>query len=225
MASIRTVHFRNSYIYHIFNRGVERRNLFLSSRDRERFIMLLEYYRFAKNPKSFSHYLNLPLQERKRFQNSLHTLPQAVDILSYCLMPNHFHLLVRQNTNHGIIQTVSNIANSYAKYFNIKQKRVGPLFQGPFKAVLIESDEQLIHVSRYIHLNPVISGIIDEKELCKYPWSSLPTYAESNQSNWVEVKTVLSHFHTRDSYRVFIQDQIKYGKELDKIKHLIIEEV
>ncbi len=225
MGSPRSVNFRNDYIYHVFNRGVERRNLFLSTRDSERFIMLLEYYRFLDIPKSFSHYLNLSIEERQIYYDTIQKLPLTIDILAYCLMPNHFHLLVRQKGDLGIIKAISNIANGYAKYFNAKNKRVGPLFQGPFKAVRIESDEQLLHVSRYIHLNPVVSGIIPEKELLSYPWSSLSSYVGKQPSRWVEERTVLSHFKNCQEYLTFVCDQISFAKELQKIKHIILEDV
>lgn len=225
MASKRPIYFRTGYIYHVFNRGVERRNLFQSTRDRERFVLLLEYYRFADIPKSFSHYLNLSLEEHKKYSKTLQSLPHAIDILAYCLMPNHFHLLLRQQNDHGIIEAISNISNGYAKYFNTKYQRVGPLFQGPFKAVRIESDEQLLHVSRYIHLNPVVSGVISESKLFTYPWSSLATYLGTHPRPWVENHTVLEYFRNIEAYREFVNDQVAYGKELEKIKHLTLEEV
>jgi len=225
MASIRKIRFVNQHIYHIFNRGVERRNIFLSSRDRNRFVQLLQYYRFANIPKSFSHYLKLSIPERSLYSDAMQKLPALIDMLGYCLMPNHFHLLIRQRRDHGVKEVLSNICNGYAKYFNTKNTRVGPLFQGPFQAVRIETDEQLVHVSRYIHLNPVVSGIVDSKELYAYPWSSLPIYIGKQAGNWIEIQTVLSFFKSQMKYRTFISDQIALGKEFEKIKHLILEDV
>jgi len=223
MSSVRKIRFLNQQIYHVFNRGVERRNIFLSSRDRERLVQLLEYYRFANIPKSYSHFLNLSIPERALYYDALHKHSLIIDILAYCLMPNHFHLLVRQQRNHGVQEALSNISNGYAKYFNIKRTRVGPLFQGPFQAVRVETEEQLLHVSRYIHLNPVVSGVVDTKELFAYPWSSLPVYVGGQSHEWVEDKIVLSYFKNRAAYRVFVEDQIAFGKELEKIKHLVLE--
>lgn len=225
MASPRSIVFRNGYLYHVFNRGVERRPIFLSKRDRERFVSLLEYYRCDHIPKSYSHFLALSLAERTAFRQTLELKPKAVDILAYCLMPNHFHLLVRQNTNNGIHQFLSNIANAYAKYFNTKRHRVGPLYQGPFKAVFVETDEQLIHLSRYIHINPVVSGVIDLKHLATYPWSSLPVYIEEGKPSFVTTQLILGHFKNHSAYSRFVIDQVEYAKELEKIKHLSLEEV
>ena len=112
-------------------------------------------------------------------------------------------------------------ANSYTKYFNTKHERVGPLMQGLFKSVWVEDDEQLIHLSRYIHINPVASFIIDEKELESYQWSSLPEYLAT--SGFCEMQTVLSQFKTVHAYRKFIHDHISYAKDLEKIKHLTFE--
>lgn len=151
--------------------------------------------------------------------------PFAIDILAYCLMPNHFHLLVRQNVQEGIHDFLSNVSNGYAKYFNTKRQRVGPLYQGPFKAVYVETDEQLMHLSRYIHINPVVSGIITIEDLDVYPWSSFPDYLGKVKTSFVTTLPVLSQFKTSSSYRAFVYDQVGYGKELEQIKHLVLEEV
>lgn len=92
-------------------------------------------------------------------------------------MPNHFHLLLKQTKENGISKLVANFQNSYTRYFNLKNERVGPLFQGVFKALRVKTDEQLIHVSRYIHLNPYSSSVIKSfEELKRYPWSSVEEY-------------------------------------------------
>jgi len=139
-------------IYHIFNRGVAALPIYLTSRSYLRFLDLVDYYRLSNTPFSFSKLLSLPREEREnllarlRKENAIH-----IEILVFCLMPNHFHFLLKQITDNGISTFMRNLQNSYAKYFNIKNERAGPLFQSMFKAVRIETDEQLLHVSRYIH--------------------------------------------------------------------------
>ncbi len=137
-------------------------------------------------------------------------------------MPNHFHFLIRQLKENGISKFMSQISNSFTKYFNTKYNRVGPLFQGAFKAVLIESDEQLIHVSRYIHLNPIVSGLV--KNLEDYRWSSylecikpIDTFCSTNE--------ILGFFtpDERKRYKEFVEAQIDYGRKLEKIKHQLID--
>ena len=137
-------------------------------------------------------------------------------------MPNHFHFLIRQLKENGISKFMSQISNSYTKYFNTKYNRIGPLFQGAFKAVLIESDEQLIHVSRYIHLNPVVSGLI--KNLEDYRWSSYLEYIKPNDT-FCSINEILGFFtpNERKRYKEFVEAQIDYGRKLEKIKHQLID--
>src|SRR3989344_7863223 len=161
--------FETAGFYHIYNRGVEKRQIFLTERDYERFLQTLYYYQFSGPKPKFSN--------KYRFKNKeFDKNPKIVDLLAFCLMPNHFHLLIKQLGDGGTQEFLSKIANSYTKYFNTKHKRVGPLFQGQFKAVLIESDEQLIHVSRYIHLNPFVSELVSD--LTIFPYSSYKYFLE-----------------------------------------------
>ncbi len=214
-------------IYHVFNRGVAALPIFLSFKDHLRILDLIEYYRFSNTPFSFSQLMGLPKEERERIliglkkKNSIH-----VEILAYCLMPNHFHLLLKQVTKRGISIFMTNLQNSYAKYFNIKNERVGPLFQSMFKAVRIENDEQLVHISRYIHLNPSTAYIVDPKNLQDYKWLSLGTYLDENfdkNSSFVNPEIVLDLFKNRQDYLKFILDQASYQRELNKIKHLTFD--
>ena len=112
------------------------------------------------------------------------------------------------------------LLNSYVHYINVKHKRIGPLFAGRYKNVLIETDEQLMHVSRYIHLNPLVSGITGN--LNEYPWSSYASYF-SGGDLLCEPVPVLAMLGGTGKYRQFVEDQKNYGKELEKIKHLIID--
>lgn len=225
MASPRPIQLVNDYTYHVFNRGVERRQLFLNNKEYQRFVDLIDYYRFENVPMSFSHYVNLPKDQHISVLEKLHKSPAAIDILAYCLMPNHFHLITTQKSDHGITRTLANVSNGYAKYFNKKHKRVGPLYQGAFRAIRIETEDQLVHISRYIHINPVVSGIIAESQLETYPWSSLPEYLGTSSRAITSTEYVMADFSTQSNYKKFIHDQISYAKELEKIKHLAMEDV
>ncbi len=224
MASKRGLLFVNDYVYHIFNRGVECRPLFTTNQEYDRFVMLLGFYRYQKLTLSFSHYRLLSASDRDGFMKKLGDTPHSIDILAYALMPNHFHLLVRQRQENAITQTLANISNSYAKYFNIKHHRVGPLYQGPFKAVHVETDQQLIHLSRYIHINPVVVGAMTQEELLSSARTSFPEYLGQSETSFTDIKPILSHFVSKESYKKFVFDQVAYGKELEKIKHLSFEE-
>src|SRR3990167_5879702 len=145
--------------YHIYNRGSEKRDVFTQQKDYKRFVKTFFYYQFLDPKPSFSKFSTSELNIHKpNLTNKL------VEIICYCLMPNHFHFLIRQLKDNGISIFMSQLSNSYTKYFNTKYNRVGALFQGTFKAVLVESDEQLLHLSRYIHLNPIVSGLVKDLE-------------------------------------------------------------
>lgn len=174
-------HFANEYIYHIYNRGVEKRNIFLKDSDRIRFITNL--YQFNDTAPTFN-------PARQLFEVRLQTKREKnlVDILSFCLMPNHYHLMVRQKIEDGITEFMRKLGTGYTNYFNLKYTRVGSLFQGKFKAILLERERHLVHLPHYIHLNPLDLTAPEWREqkirnprqalniLRAYRWSSLPDY-------------------------------------------------
>jgi len=174
---------------------------------------------------NFSSFTKLPIQQRKEiFDQLIKDNIIQIEILAFCLMKNHFHLLLRQVLNKGIGTFTSNIQNGYARYFNIKSERKGPLFQSVFKAVMIETDEQLLHVSRYIHLNPSTSYLVEIKNLTTYPWSSLPLYfKDGKETSFTNTKFILGSFKNKENYKDFVFDQAEYQRKLYDIKHLIIE--
>ena len=223
MATNRKISFRDGEIYHLFNRGLERKCTFTNKREFERAKKLIKFYRHKEIPVRFSQVLKQPEDTRTRILNDLFQSERAVDILSYCLMPNHFHFLIKQNTGKGASTFVANFTNAYTKYFNVKHQRIGPLFEGIFKAVYIENDEQLIHVSRYIHLNPIASSLIQDDELNDYPWSSYRKYLSLSEDEIAQKDLVLGMFKSINHYQKFLTDQIDYAKKLESIKHLVLE--
>lgn len=211
----RTTPFVNDNFYHLFNRGVEKRQVFSNSNDYSRFLDVLYYYQFQGPKPRFSTY--------KRFkQKDFDKKPKIVEIECYCLMPNHFHLLVRQLKEKGVEEFMRKVLNSYTKYFNTRHKRIGPLFQGAFKAVIVETDEQLLHLSRYIHLNPFTSGLVEKLE--DYQYSSFLAYTKQSKDQLCTEQTILNFFKNSKGYAEFIADNQEYARELEKIKHLLIEE-
>lgn len=223
MANNRKIAFRNGEIYHVFNRGIDRRSIFTGKREFERAKQLIKFYRHKEIPIRYSQILLQPEELRSKILEGVFKSDRLIDVLSYSLMPNHFHLLVKQLEDNGISKFVSNFTNSYTKYFNTKSKRAGPIFEGVFKAVHVETDEQLIHLTRYIHLNPVASSIIPENRLNNYLWSSYLEYLSLSNDGIAEKRMVLDLFKSAASYREFVEDQIDYAKELDSIKHLVME--
>ncbi len=219
----RKVIFANDEYYHIFNRGIARQPVFFSKRDYEHLLLTFSYYRFIESPVKLSRFLTLPKDIQRQILKGLDIHPKTyVDIICFVLMPNHFHLLLKQTSESGITKFMSKSINSFTRYVNTKQERVGDLFQGVFKAVRIETNEQLLHVSRYIHINPVVSHVVKDKDLFGYQWSSLPDYIHET-SSFVSNSVVLDQFSSKESYKNFILDQVDYGKKLEEIKHLVIE--
>ncbi len=158
----------NGY-YHLYNRGVEKRTIF---KDKQDYAVFLHYIQKYLDPN--------PGSDPK-------SLAKEVDLIAFCLMPNHFHLQVKQKTKHGITKLIRAVCTSYTMYFNKKYDRVGTLFQGKYKAALILDDPYLIHLSRYIHLNP---GSDPES----YPYSSYRYYLEQEKASWIKPEDILVFF-------------------------------
>jgi putative transposase len=175
--------------YHVYNRGNNRQLIFF---ERENYIYFLRLLR-------------------------KHLITHGVDILAYCLMPNHYHLLVYLKTNR-FSNLMQAFTLSYAKAINKRYQRVGSLFQGRFEAIHVDTEEYLLHLTRYIHLNPVCANIVDKAE--DWEFSSYQEYLDLRQSSLPKIDGVRSQFHSADAYRYFLEDLTS-----DKlIQHLTFEE-
>lgn len=212
--------------YHVFNRSVDKRPIFASSRECKRAIDVMYYYSFDRPPIRFSKFLMLSDEQRNLMLDFLNKKGSIVNFIAYCIMPNHFHFLLKQKVDYGISKFLANFQNSYAHYFNTKSERKGPIWQGQFKAVRIEDDLQLLHVSRYIHLNPYTSFVVPSVQALQgYTWSSLPEYIDlgTRDIEICEKSAVLAHFNDREKYKQFVFDQADYQRKLEEIKHLVLE--
>src|SRR3989344_2021956 len=189
--------FQTDHFYHVYNRGVEKRQVFSSQRDYERFLQTIYYYQFSGPKPKLSTYKRFKFKE---FYNN----PKIVEIVCYCLMPNHFHFLLKQVKENGIQEFMSKLSNSYAKYFNTKHKRVGPLWQGQFKAISVDSDEQVIHLSRYIHLNPIVADLTND--LTNFEYSSYNEFIDLNNRNFSSPESILSYFSDNNTYKDFVKN-------------------
>ncbi len=199
-------------IYHVYNRGVEKRRLFLDNRDYERFIDDLIIFNDTKlviNPK----------KRIKDIRNNDHKRKFLVDILAFCLMPNHYHLLLRQRTDNGITEFMRKLGGGYVNYFNLKHQRVGPLFQGKFKSVMMDDESQFTYIPFYIHLNPLSlsypdwqnRGVDKPQEAIKlinnYKWSSHSDYiGKSNFSLILKRDFLKDAFGKSSTYKKYFCD-------------------
>lgn len=210
-------------VYHSLNRAVASQCIFNRQADYLRFIGITNYYRFAKPQLSYSHYLELPTELREQYLKVHMQKPVNVEILAFCIMPNHFHFLLKQKIENGISDFMRNLQNSYATYFNKKNNRSGGVFQSMFKAVRVETNSQLVHVSRYIHLNPTSAHLLRIADLAEYEWSSLKNYIQGRKFDFVSTGLVLSLFKSKMDYFKFVLDQADYQRRLQDIKHLMLE--
>lgn len=215
--------FINDEIYHIFNKTIDHRNIFSDSKICSLFLNLIKYYRSIKAHLRYSYFRKLSNEFRDQMEREIEFEKYfKIDILCYCLMPNHFHLLLKQKIADGISRFMADILNSQTRFYNIKSDRKGPIFLTQFKSKRIVTREQLIHVSRYIHLNPYSSGLINSlPKLIDYEFSSLKEYINPrNKKNFCETDTILSNFSfRRESYRKFVLNNADYQKGLELTKH------
>jgi putative transposase len=218
----------NGQTYHIFNRTIDRKRIFVDKRTCLHAMMCLWYYQSKFPMYSFSKYLRLRVDVRGSLYQQILELPKQVEILSFSLMPNHFHLLVTQKSDNGITKYLSNFQNSFAKYYNTKYERKGSLFEEQFGSVRMEADEQLIHSTRYIHLQAFTSFLVkDYQRLKKYPWSSLPEYLGTSQDPLHKIsnpKPILEYFKSSDDYERFLTDQAAYQQELHILRDQTFEQ-
>ncbi len=217
----RTVSFAPGNIYHICHRGVARQNIFTNKYERQRFLALLVYYL----PHGYVVSYSLAKKQRglKKWEIVSRGTPYnkgLVDLLCYCLMGSHVHLLLCENTERGISTYLQRVFNSYARYFNVRHERSGPLFTGRFRAVHIDGSDQFLHVTRYVHLNPYVAGMVDDPVI--YQWSSLNEYVGVRKHNLCHTR-LLGSLMKPGEYRGFVTDYANYARELESIKHLILE--
>lgn len=213
-------------IYHVLNRGISFQPTFSFKRDFDRAIEVMKYYQNKETPIRYSKFMILSLEVRQRILADLFKRKAFwVEVVAYCLMPNHFHFILKQLVENGISNFMAHFTDSYTRYFNVKNKRNGPLFQGRFKAIRVGTDSQLLHLTRYIHLNPYSSFVIKTiSELWSYQYSSFLEYLDGlSTPSFCNKGLVLSQFKDVEAYRKFVLDQADYQRRLEGIKHLLLE--
>lgn len=185
--------------YHIYNRGVAKQVIYHDEEDYTVFLSLLKRY--------------LDIEPHKNRRGAVYEhMRDEVELLAYCLMPNHFHLLFYLKEEQAITRLMRAVCTTYTAYYNKKYSRVGTLFQGRYKASPITSDEYLQHISRYIHLNP--------KDYLEWPYSSLGAYMGRQQIDWLIPGKIQGLFDGGPTeYRTFLKDYEGHKAALEEIKH------
>ena len=195
--------------YHIFNRGVGKKIIFKDDRDRIRFLFLILYFQTENNFPQISRIIFFYVKHRvfnidNDIKNQI-TEERFVELTGFVLMPNHFHLIVKEIKEGGMGKYMQRVLNSYTKYFNTRYDISGHLFGGPYKAVHVEDDKQLLYLSAYIHLNPrELSEWYKKEDL--FPWSSYQDYIEENRWDKVlKTEIVLEQFKDKKEYKNFVE--------------------
>lgn len=204
-------------IYHVYNRGVEKRDIFIDERDYKTFLYFLKQYLIEEKD---------PIRDKKNYKGRTfvrRSFYERIELLAYCLMPNHFHLLIKQKNKDDLKEFMQCLATSYSLYFNDRYERVGTLFQGRYKAILVKDDNYLLHLSRYIHLNPAK----DDKgrtfvKLQGYDFSSYQDYIGVRNTKWVKTGFILEYFNdnkeqeiiNKSTYRDFVEGYAFDSKEI-----------
>jgi putative transposase len=192
--------------YHAYNRGVAKQPIFLDATDKKKFLQIMARH-LDPSDKSFrgdgTFY--------KKFDDDL-------ELTCYCLMRNHFHLLFYIKGDPSSLRFfMQSVLTAYSMYFNLRHKRVGTLFQGVFKAAKIDSDDYLLHISRYIHLNP--------KNHAAHRYSSYQYYIGASPAAWIKPDRILGLFDSTMEYQTFLEDYQDYAATLDEIKYQLASEI
>lgn len=206
-------------IYHIYNRGVEKRIIFMDEQDYKVFLNYLkEYLSPPEKPTSSTNLQGGTLQVNYHLRNNY---SDEISLLAFCLMPNHIHLLIKQKDKNSIKKFTKSLFTRYSMYFNKKYKRTGSLFQGTYKATNVINKDYLLDVTRYIHRNPLKIT----KKIADY-YSSYAHYLNQFNIPWVKNTEVLDYFNKSSfmkhnnikSYKYFVE-KFKYAnEELDLTK-------
>ncbi len=181
-----------------------------------RFSQAIDFYNSQERSTNLERALK---QQTNNFPGIMYlTLSRLNKILGYCIMPDHYHLLIKVLVENSVSQFISNIQNSYTRYFNNKYNRKGPLWQSRFRCVQIKNNNQLLHVLRYIHLNPTTNNLTSKPE----------EWAFSSYSEYITDTNLLKRNHeisiqNNISLKDFTQNQIGYQRELRKIRKLIFK--
>lgn len=193
--------FSEGEFYHIYNRGVDKRNIFSDQVDADRFFQGMQ--EFNRIEPIGSIYENSFLKNKK---NQLgHSMSKLVDFVAYNLLSNHYHFILSPKVEGGVEKFMQRLSNGYTKYFNNKHKRSGTLFQGRYKVKHIDSDEYLLHVSAYVNLNDRIKELGHSMSKL-HLYSSWREYVEETSQNFCEKGIILERFKNISEYKEFAED-------------------
>lgn len=203
-------------LYHIYSKSITEFKIFNTENDYERMKGEFIFYSATKPPCKFSHFMNVAKMREVRIMPHNDLSDRIIDVMAYCIMPSHIHLILKERKEGGIVKFTASILKSYSQYFNKKYGRKGPLWESRFNNVLIKTDEQFIHLTRYIHLNPVTAYIVNNPIEWKH--SSFREYVGA--INDEDRMCFFSEYLDMDpaAYKEFVNSQIDYQRKLALLK-------
>lgn len=205
--------FEPETMYHVYNRGVDSRKIFTDEYDYTVFLSFLKHALLPED-KVKQVISKEKLSNAKRFNPRRINLSQELELVAFCLMPTHFHLLLYQVTDDAITRFMRSTATGYSMYFNKRQHRKGTLLQGRYKASEIDSQAYWLHISRYIHLNPLDI----RSDYLHYDKSSLRYYLGETKVEWLKPQRVLENFDSVDEYKRFVADYESRRSEFKELE-------
>jgi REP element-mobilizing transposase RayT len=200
---MRKVPFKKGELYHVFNRGVDKQNIFKDQGDFQRFFRsILEFNSVEPIGSIFEN--STKKRQKERFG---HPMSKLVNIICYCINPNHYHFILEQLVDGGIEKFIQKLGNGYTKYFDHKYKRSGVLFQGKFKSVHVDYNEYLLHLSVYVNLNNLVHKINFGHRMSKSSWEE---YIRSGEVGLCKnKKIILGQFRNKKEYKQFAEKFVK----------------
>jgi putative transposase len=215
--AMRKVALGTGKMYHVFTKTIAEYKIFNNEKEYQRMVKIINYYKFEDQILKFSKFDIKKEVNNNKFSHK----EKNIDIIAYCIMPTHVHLILKQLKDGGISIYMSKVLNSYTRYFNVKHKRKGPLWESRFKNVEIETDEQLLHLTRYIHLNPVTNFMVDD------PACWVPSSYNEYTNNIKKDERICNYEGIIDIdplfYEEFVINRIAYQRELSIIKSHLLE--
>lgn len=211
--------------YHVYNRGIDKREVFLNAKDYERFLLSMDLLNDENDGLMISWRDYKKSHPKAQLTDFLKPVfrkrDPLVEIIAYCLNPNHYHFILRQVADRGIEKFMHKIGISHTKYFNKKNKRSGYLFQGAFKSVHIDTNEYLLYLSAYVNMNNFIHGYNRKND---WPYSSLFDYLGKRKSGFINIDTVAKQFNNPREYEKFAKNNALYMKEKKELEKYLLEE-
>ncbi|MEA3306520.1 MAG: transposase [Elusimicrobiota bacterium] len=202
-------------VYHVFTKSIAGYKIFNSEVDYKRIIGTIAFYNQDDPESKFSVFWDKNNDEGKGFD----IRGGLAKLIAYCIMPTHIHLVLSPLKEDCVSKFMNRVLKSYSKYFNVKHNRKGPLWEGRFKSVLVNTDEQLQHLTRYVHLNPVTSYLVDKPD--DWEASSYKEYIGKSKDCICDFKDYMDM--NGADYAEFVNERKDYQRELAGIKHLILE--